>query len=349
MGSMLLCGGAWGAALEVKQGDWRVRNFEFASGERPAELRVHYRTIGTLRRDARRRAANAVLILHGTGGSGESFLRETFSGELFGKGQVLDAEKYFLILPDNLGHGKSSRPSDGLRRKFPHYGYRDLVELQKRLLVEHLGVDHVRLVMGTSMGGMHAWMWGVTFPEMVDALFPLASLPVEIAGRNLIWRRMAIEAIESDPAYGGGSYKKQPPSLKWTSDLLTLIGANVLDWRARGETREKALAMRDEQRKARDGRVEDANDRVYQLDASRDYNPAPGLEKIRAALTAVNFADDPINPPELGILEREILRVKKGKAIVVPASTETRGHGTHSMPRFWKGYLAELLDRSSGQ
>jgi homoserine O-acetyltransferase/O-succinyltransferase len=289
------------------------------------------------------------LILHGTGGSGEGFLRETFGGELFGKGRLLDAEKYFLVVPDNLGHGRSSKPSDGLRRKFPRYGYRDLVTLQKRLLTEHLGVDHLRLVMGTSMGGMHCWMWGVEYPEMADALFPLASLPVEIAGRNLIWRRMAIEAIESDPAYQNGEYKKQPPSILWTSDLLTLIGANVLDWHSRGGTREKALAMRAEQVRLRNGRKEDANDRVYHLDASRDYNPAPGLEKIRAALTAVNFADDPINPAELGILEREMRRVKNGKAVIVPGSAETRGHGTHSLPRFWSQYLAELLERSEGR
>jgi len=325
------------------EGDYTIRDFKFTSGETLPELRLHYRTIGKPEKDAQGKTTNAVLIMHGTTGSGAQFVpRPEFADDLFAKGKPLDATKFFIILPDGIGHGKSSKPSDGMHAKFPHYGYLDMVEAQYRLLTEGLGVNHARLVMGTSMGGMHTWIWGELHPDFMDALMPLASLPTQISGRNRAWRRVIIDAIRNDPAWNGGDYKTQPPSLRTAAEMLWFMSSNPV-------LRQKdvpTLAKTDEGLdKFVDGivKTDDANDVVYALEASRDYDPGPNLAKIRAPLLAINSADDLINPPELGILEREIKRVPRGRAIVIPMSDKTRGHGSHTIASLWKDQLVELL------
>jgi homoserine O-acetyltransferase len=328
-----------------KSGDFILRDFHFASGETLPELRMHYRTLGTPRSDERGIVRNAVLIMHGTTGEGGNFLRPEFAGELFGKGQLLDASRYYLILPDAIGHGHSSRPSDGLRARFPRYGYRDMVAADFRLLTEGLHVNHLRLVMGTSMGGMHTWLWGEQHPDFMDALLPLASVPTQISGRNRIWRRAIIDAIRSDPEWKNGEYSTQPSGLRTAAFLLMFMSSNPVQRQKEMPTREKADAAID-QFVARALRTMDANDTLYALESSSDYDPGPDLEKIKAPLLAINTADDLINPPELGILEREIARVKRGKAVVIPLSNQTRGHGTHTLAAVWKKYLAELLRES---
>jgi homoserine O-acetyltransferase len=330
---------------EPTEADFVLRDFRFASGETLPELRIHYRTLGTPRRDARGAVANAVLILHGTTGSGANFLRPEFAGELFGRGQPLDATRYYLILPDGIGHGGSSKPSDGLRARFPRYGYRDMVAAQHRLLAEGLQVDHLRLVMGTSMGGMQTWLWGETYPESMDALLPLASLPAQISGRNRVWRRVVADAIRNDPAWQGGEYRAQPPSLRTAAEMLFLISNNPVERQEEAPTRERADRVLDAY-VARTIRAMDANDVLYAIESSSDYDPGPGLGRIRAPLVAINFADDLINPPELGILEREIGRVPRGKALVIPRGERTRGHGTHTLAAVWKEHLVRLLDES---
>ena len=327
------------------EGDATFKDFRFESGETLPALRIHYRTLGAPQRDASGVVRNAVLIGHGTGGSGAQFLRAEFAGVLFGAGQLLDATKYFIVLPDGIGHGKSSKPSDGLRAKFPRYGYRDMVAAQHRLLTEGLGVNHLRLVMGTSMGGMQAWLWGERYPDFMDALLPLASLPTQISGRNRVWRRIAIDAIRNDPAWMGGMYTAQPPSLRTALQLIYFVGGNPQLRQASMPTLEQADAVLDEAM-TNAMRGADANDLLFQVSASWDYDPGPGLETIRAPLYAVNSADDLVNPPELGILEREIRRVKRGKAVVIPLSEHTRGHGSHTIANLWKQYLAELLKES---
>lgn len=327
------------------EGDYVIRDFKFASGEALSELRLHYRTIGKPVKDEKRVVRNAVLITHGTTGSGAQFIRPDFAGELFGAGQLLDAAKFFIVLPDGIGHGKSSKPSDGLQAKFPRYGYVDMVEAQHRLLTDGLGVKHARLVMGTSMGGMHTWLWGVTHPDFMDALLPLASLPAQISGRNRAWRRMVIDAIRHDPEWRGGEYSTQPQSLRTAVQMLWLMSSNPVLRHKESPT----LAKTDEALDkfvAEYPKTGDANDMLYALEASRDYDPGPGLEKIRAPLVAVNFADDLINPPELGILEREIKRVPKGRAVVLPMSDKTRGHGSHTNAVLWKAELEALLKQS---
>jgi homoserine O-acetyltransferase/O-succinyltransferase len=328
-----------------REGDFVLKDFRFASGETLPELRIHYRTLGTPQRDAKGVVRNAVLIGHGTGGTGAQFIRAEFAGELFGAGQLLDATKYFIVLADGIGHGQSSKPSDGLRARFPRYGYRDMVDAQYRLLTAGLGVNHLRLVMGTSMGGMHTWLWGERHADFMDALMPLASLPTQIAGRNRAWRRLVIDAIRNDPAWNGGNYTTQPPSLRTAAEMLFLMGSNPVLRQAAMPTLAEADTTLDKY-VADAVRVDDANDTMYQLGASWDYDPGPALEQIRAPLYAVNSADDLINPPELGILEREIRRVKKGQAVIVPMSKDTRGHGTHTMAIVWKQYLEELLHSS---
>lgn len=332
-------------APKATESDQLLRDVRFASGETLPEVRLHVRTLGTLRRDASGRAANAVLILHGTTGSGEGFLAPTYAGVLFGPGQLLDATKYFIVIPDNIGHGRSSKPSDGLHARFPRYAYADMVELQHRLLREKLGVDHLRLVTGTSMGGMHTWVWGETHPGFMDALLPLASLPVAIAGRNRILRRMAIDAIRTDPEWNQGEYRAPPRGLRTALDILLLMVSAPIAWQAQYPTGEAADRFYAEWMAKRIAAT-DANDFLYAFEASRDYDPSRLLEQISAPLTAVNSADDVVNPPELGILEREIRRVPQGKAVVLPATDKTRGHSTHSLPEIWKGHLAELLARS---
>jgi len=325
------------------QGDYVIKDFKFRSGEMLPELKLHYRTIGSPSKDRAGLVRNAVLIMHGTGGTGTQFLSPQFAPVLFGPGQVLDATKYFIILPDAIGHGGSSKPSDGLHAKFPHYTYDDMVQGQYRVITEKLGVNHLRLVMGTSMGGMHTWVWGETYPDFMDALMPLASAPVEIAGRNRIMRHMIMEAIRNDPAWNNGEYKTQPlQGLTAAQNILLLMGSAALPWHKQGATRAVADKYYDDRVKAGLARV-DANDMLYYFDSSRDYNPAPQLESIKAPLFAINSADDLINPPELGILEREIKRVKNGRYILLPITDATRGHGTHTIAAIWQEYLKELL------
>jgi len=327
------------------EGNFALRDFKFASGETLPELRLHYRTLGKAVRDDKGVTRNAVLIMHGTTGSGAQFLRPEFAGELFGAGQLLDATKFFIILPDGIGHGQSSKPSDAMHAKFPRYGYRDMVEAEYRLLSEGLEVNHARLVMGTSMGGMHTWLWGEIHPDFMDALMPLASLPTQISGRNRVWRRLVIDAIRNDPAWAAGEYKSQPPSLRTAAEMLWLMSSNPVlrqkDAPTLAKTDEVLDKFANELMKA-----SDANDVLYALEASHDYDPGPDLEKIRAQLLAINSADDLINPPELGLLEREIKRVPKGRAIVIPLSEKTRGHGSHTIADLWKDQLADLLQRS---
>jgi homoserine O-acetyltransferase/O-succinyltransferase len=326
-------------------GTFVVRDFQFKSGEKLPEVKLHYYTLGTPQKDASGKVRNAVLILHGTGGSGRQFLTPNFGGVLFGPGQLLDASKYFIILPDNVGHGESSKPSDGLRMRFPHYEYDDMIELQYRLLTQGLGVNHLRLVMGTSMGGMHSWLWAEQHPEFMDAAMPLASLTVEIAGRNRMMRRMIMDAIRTDPEWNNGEYKQQPHGLAAALDILLIMGSSPLQMQKNDPTREKSDTDLENFVAAR-MKTTDANDMLYYFDASRNYNPGPQLEKITAPLTAVNSADDQINPPELKILDRDIQRVKNGKYVLLPITDQTRGHGTHSLPAIWGNHLEELLKRS---
>ena len=330
-----------------KEADIVLKDFKFASGERLRELRIHYRTLGEPRRDAKGVVRNAVLILHGTTGSGAQFIQPQFAGELFGAGQLLDASRYFMVIPDGIGHGKSGKPSDGLRAKFPRYGYLDMIEAQRRLLVDGLHVNHLRLVMGTSMGGMHTWLWGELHPDIMDALLPLASLPTQVAGRNRVWRRVLIDAIRNDPEWQGGNYTQEPQSLNTAAGFLWLMSSNPALRQEEAPTLVRADATLDAF--VADFRKHaDANDVLYAVEASRDYDPGPGLAGIRAPLLAVNSADDLINPPELGVLEREIKRVRGARAVIVPFSAETRGHGSHTIAKLWKAELAELLQASGG-
>jgi homoserine O-acetyltransferase len=322
-----------------------VKDFQFKSGEKLAEVKLHYYALGTPQRDASGKVRNAVLILHGTGGSGRQFLTPNFGGVLFGPGQLLDAAKYFIILPDNVGHGESSKPSDGLHMRFPHYEYADMIELQYRLLTQGLSVNHLRLVMGTSMGGMHTWLWAEQYPDFMDAAMPLASQPVEIAGRNRMMRRMIMNSIRTDPDWNNGEYKQQPRSLAAALDVLLLMGSAPLQMQKDEPTREAADAFLENFIASR-MKTTDANDMLYYFDASRNYNPEPQLEKIMVPLIAVNSADDMINPPELKIIDRDIQRVKNGKYVLLPITDQTRGHGTHSLPAIWSNHLAELLQKS---
>lgn len=330
------------AAPTPVEADFVIRNFKFTSGETLPELRLHYRTFGTPRKDPQGVVRNAVLVMHGTGGTSGQFVGRGFAGELFGPGQPLDVTKHFIILPDDIGHGRSIKPSHGLRAKFPRYGYVDMVEAQYRLVTEGLGVNHLRLVMGTSMGGMHTWMWGERYPDFMDALMPLASLPTQVSGRNRVWRRLVIDAIRQDPEWKNGDYTTQPQSLRTAAQMLWLVGSNPI-------LRRKATPTLAETDRAIDSytanylKTGDANDILYALEASRDYDPGPNLEKIKAPLLAINSADDIVNPPELQILEREIKRVPKGRAVMIPLSDKTAGHGTHTLAAVWKSYLEELL------
>jgi homoserine O-acetyltransferase len=327
------------------ENDYVIHDFKFASGETLPELRIHYRTIGKIDKDPQGKTRNVVLILHGTTGSGAQFIRPEFAGELFGKDQPLDATKFFIVLPDGIGHGKSNKPSDGMHAKFPDYGYVDMVEAQYRLLTDGLGVNHLRLVMGTSMGGMHTWLWGELHPDFMDALMPLASLPTQISGRNRAWRRIIIDAIHNDPAWNGGEYKTQPPSLRTAAEMLWFMSSNPVLRQKEAPTLMKTDEVLDKF-VADYMKTADANDVLYAVEASHDYDPGPNLEKIHAPLLAIDSADDLINPPELGILEREIKRVPQGRASVIPFSDKTRGHGSHTVASLWKDDLAKLLSDS---
>ena len=325
------------------EGDFVARNFRFGTGETLPSLSLHYRTLGTPRRDAAGVVQNAVMILHGTGGTGAAFLSQTFGGQLFGPGQLLDATRYFIVLPDGIGHGKSSKPSDGLHARFPKYTYDDMVRSQYQLLTEGLKANHLRLVMGTSMGAMHCWVWGEMYPDFADGLVPLASAPTAIAGRNRVMRTMIMESITNDPAWNGGEYKEQPrQGLVGALNLLMMMTSSPLQWHKSGPTRDAADRWYDDQIKTRFPAT-DANDMLYQYNASREYDPSGSLEKITARLLAINSADDVVNPPELGLMEKLMPRVKHGRYVLIPTSDQTRGHGTHSLPAVWGKYLEEFL------
>jgi len=335
------------AAPEPAAHDLIVRDFHFRSGETLPELRLHYYTLGTPKTDAAGHVTNAVLILHGTGGTGRQFLAPQFADVLFAPGGVLDPAKYFLILPDGIGHGGSSKPSDGLRARFPHYDYADMVEAE-HAVTQSLGVQQLRLIMGTSMGCMHGFVWAETYPDGAKALMPLACLPIQIAGRNRLWRAMAIDAIKADPAWMGGDYKTPPAQgLRTAEDLLIVAGAAPWPMQLAWPTREQvdAYAATEADRRAA---TTDANDLIYQLDASRTYDPSKELEKITAPMTWVNSADDFINPPELGVAQAAVKRIKDGRFVLIPAGPDTHGHGTHTWAVFWKDELAALLARSGG-
>jgi homoserine O-acetyltransferase len=307
---------------------------------------MHYATFGKPTRDANGRVNNAVLLLHGTGGSGRQFLAKQFAGELFGPGQLLDITHYFVILPDNIGHGKSSKPSNGMRAHFPRYDYDDMIAAQHEMLEKGLGVNHLRLILGTSMGCMHSWVWGETYPDFMDALMPLACQPVELAGRNRMWRKMVIDGIREDPDWKNGEYTTEPrAALQIGTDFLLIAGSAPLPMQIQYPTREAADKDLEEYVK-RVTPTLDANDFLYAVSSSRNYNPEPQLEKITAYVMYINSGDDFINPPELGIAEREIKRVKNGRFVLIPASAETDGHGTHTWAVFWKQYLQELLQES---
>ena len=318
-----------------KEGNWVVRDFRFHTGEVLPEMRLHYRIVGAP-------TGEPVLILHGTTGTSASMLTPAFAGELFGPGQPLDASRYYIILPDAIGTGESSKPSNGLRASFPKYNYDDMADAQYRLVKEHLGVRHLRLVLGYSMGGMHTWIWAQKYPDFLDVAVPMASLPTEMSGRNWMMRRLIIDSIRNDPEWMNGNYTKQPPSHQFASVFygISSNGGNLGLYKA-APTREKADQLLN-QRLSAPFRG-DANDHLYEWDASRDYNASPGLERIQAALLAINSADDERNPPELGVLDREIKRVKNGRVLLIPGSDQTVGHGTTTQARFWKQDLAELL------
>src|SRR3989440_314308 len=329
------------------EGHFVVKNFKFRSGESLPELRLHYTTLGKPVRDAQGRVTNAVLILHGTGGSGQQFLQPHFAGELFGSGQLLDANRYFIILPDGVGHGKSSKPSDGWHAHFPQYDYDDMVVAHHQLLSEGLGVNHVRLILGTSMGCMHSFVWGETYPDFMDALMPLACQPVQIAGRNRVWRKMVMDAVRGDPEWKGGEYTAQPQqALRTALDLLLIAGSAPLYMQKTLPTRDTADKYLDDYFNTRMAGL-DANDLMYAVNASRNYDTSPNLEKITAPVIYINSADDFINPPELGMAATEIKRGKNARFILIPISDETRGHGTHTKAVVWKQYLAELLEKSA--
>jgi homoserine O-acetyltransferase len=330
----------------VREADFTLADFHFHSGESLSALRLHYRTLGQPVRDAAGRITNAVLILHGTGGSGAQFLRPQFAGELFGPSQLLDTAKYFIILPDDIGHGHSSKPSDGLRANFPHYDYEDMVEAEHALVTWGLGVQQLRLIMGTSMGCMHAFMWGEMWPSAERALMPLACLPEAIVGRNRLWRRMIVESIKADPAWRNGAYQTEPAQgLRTAEYILAIAGSAPRQMQAQLDDARKVDDYLDGPL-ARNAAELDADDLIYQIDSSRDYDPSARLETITAAVEWVNSADNFINPPELKIAEREGPRLKRGRFVLLPISSLTHGHGTHTWAAAWKSYLAQLLARS---
>jgi homoserine O-acetyltransferase len=342
-----LGGNAHAAAPPSQEGDFVVRNFTFQSGETLAALRLHYTTLGKPVRDTAGHVSNAVMILHGTSLDGHQFFQPQFSDVLFVPGGLLDPAKYFIVLPDSIGHGKSSKPSDGMHAHFPKYGYDDMVAAQYLLLTQGLHVNHLRLIMGTSMGCMHVFVWGETHPDFADALMPLACLPVQVSGRNRLWRKLAIDAITSDPAWKGGDYKAEPREGLRTAAILKLLsGSSALQMQKQYPSRDAADAFA-KGRMDDDLATLDANDILYQFDASRDYDPSPALERITAPVMWVNSADDFSDPPEMGIAEREVKRLKRGHFVLIPISDQTHGHQTHTWAAVWKGYLAELLKISS--
>jgi homoserine O-acetyltransferase len=329
---------------EPDEGSFIVHHFKFASGETMPEVKIHYWTLGAPVKNESGKVINAVLVLHGTAfGTGLGALRSR--DVLYSPGQPLDANRYYLIFPDSIGHGQSSKPSDGLHAKFAHYNYTDMVELQYRLVTEHLHVNHLRLVTGNSMGGMHTYLWGEMYPDFMDALLPLACSPDEIGGRNRMWRKIATDAMSHEPDYARGEYKTQPYGLTVAMQLASIFGPGVPQLQREASSRAQADALL---AKSTAGylRSQDTNDMLYAFESSRDYNAAPKLAEIRAPLTAVNFADDQINPQELGIMEKEIKLVKHGRYVLVPAGPNTRGHLTTEMIELWEPALVELLEES---
>jgi homoserine O-acetyltransferase len=332
-------------AWPTREGEVMLKDFRFRDGEVLPELRMHYTVLGQPHRDAAGKIDNAVMVLHGTGGDGKQFLRPQFADELYGPGQPLDIRKYWIILPDNVGHGKSSKPSDGLRTRFPKYDYDDMVEAQYRML-QAMGVTQLRLIMGTSMGCMHAFVWGETHPAFVRALMPMACEPIEIAGLNRMWRQLAISGIEADPAWQNGNYRTEPAQgLRTAESLLFIAGSAPLYYQAQYPTRAAASAYA-EDRVASGLKELDANDLVYQLDASRNYNPWPRLEAITAPVMWINSADDFINARNLPFPPLAVKRMRNAKFRLIPETAETRGHGTHTWAKFWKADLIALLARS---
>ncbi|MBS0255041.1 MAG: alpha/beta fold hydrolase [Proteobacteria bacterium] len=337
-------------AKQATEHDVVLKDFAFGDGEKLAEVKIHVATLGTPHRDAKGRIDNAVMVLHGTGGSGRTFLRPMFADELFAPGQPLDLATHYVILPDSLGHGKSSKPSDGMRMAFPKYDYADMVLAQKRMLEEGLGVQGLQAIIGTSMGCMQAFTWGTTYPGFARRLAPFACNAVEIAGRNRMWRKMSIDAIKADPAWQGGNYKAQPEmAMRMVHAISIIAGANPVALQADYPTRAKAEAALDTAMARQAAGANDANDEIYQLDSSRNYNPAPGLAKITVPVLWINSADDFINPPELGLAQQQVRQMPRARFILIPASAETKGHGTHTWAKFWKSDLAKLLAEPSPQ
>ena len=327
----------------VKDGTYIIKNFHFGAGESLPELKLHYLTLGEPHHDAAGHTDNAVLLLHGTGGNAHSLLNPAFSDVLFGPGQPLDITRFYIILPDDIGHGESSKPSDGLRMHFPHYDYDDMVASQHAMLVDGLHVDHLRLILGTSMGCMQSFVWGETYPQFSDALAPFACLPVELAGRNRLWRYMAMQMIRDDPAWQNGNYTTEPvEGLRGASDLIVIAGSAPLVMQKNLPTRTSAEEYADKTLDALIART-DANDFLYYVNASRNYNPEPKLATISAPVLWINSADDFINPPELGIAEKLVTRMPHARFILIPISAATRGHGTHTQAAVWKDYLIDFL------
>jgi homoserine O-acetyltransferase len=343
---MVICGAASAQdmpKLDVHEGDYVVHDFKFADGETLPELKLHYSTLGAPRRDAKGRVTNAVLIMHGTSGDGHQFLHAQFAGVLFVPGGLLDPANYFIILPDDIGHGKSSKPSDGLHARFPQYRYADMVTAEHALVHGGLQVNHLRLVMGTSMGCMHSFMWGEAYPDEMDALMPLACLPTAIVGRNRLWRAMIIDAVKSDPAWMGGDYKSEPrEALRTLTDIFLIAGSAPIQMQKTMPTPDAADTYLGEAQ-AQYFKQFDANDMLYAIASSRDYDPSGGLDNIKAPVMWINSADDFINPPELGIAESLAPKIPHGRFVLIPASDQTHGHGTHSWAAVWKAYLADLL------
>jgi homoserine O-acetyltransferase/O-succinyltransferase len=324
-----------------QDGEYVIKDFRFGSGETLPELRLHYRTLGTAKRNAQGEIINGVVLLHGTSGAGTSWLLPSLADELYGKGQPLDAAEHFIIIPDSIGVGGSSKPSDGLRGKFPHYRYADIVRAEQQLVTQHLNVRHLRLVLGSSMGGMHTWMWGEMYPDLMDGLVPIASQPIGISGRNWILRRIRIEAIKNDPEYKGGNYAKNPSTYVYTLPMAAMNTENVVRIQEMAPTREAGDEMY--KRLVEEAKKGDANNTLYGIEAVMDYDPSKDLEKIKARLLAINFEDDEANPPELGVLDPAIKRIKNARHVVVPAGPESHGHYSHLRAKLWKSHLAEFM------
>jgi homoserine O-acetyltransferase len=333
-------------AWPTHEQDVVLKNFSFHDGESLHELRMHVTTLGAPHRNSAGEVDNAVMVLHGTGGTGKQFLQPQFATELYGSGQPLDINRYYIVLPDNIGHGGSSKPSDGMRMRFPKYDYDDMIEAQHRLLVEGLGITHLRLIMGTSMGCMHSFLWGETYADFASALMPLACEPIEIAGLNRMWRQLAINGIEADPAWRNGDYTSEPlMGMRAAENLLFVAGAAPLYYQAQYPTREEAGNYA-ESRVADGIKHFDANDAIYQLDSSRNYNPWSKLERIKVPLTWINSADDFINPRNLPVPADALKRMPTARFRLIPETPQTRGHGTHTWAKFWKADLIALLERS---